>query len=51
MAQAFSCEFCKISQNAFFHRTLLVAASEFWLTENNLLVGFVKSIFGISLLR
>ena len=28
MAQAFSCEFCDISKNTFFHRTPLVAASE-----------------------
>ena len=27
LAQAFSCEFCKISKNTFFHRTSLVAAS------------------------
>ena len=27
-AQAFSCEFCKISKNTFLHRTPLVAASE-----------------------
>ena len=27
-AQAFSCEFCKISKNNFLHRTPLVAASE-----------------------
>ena len=28
LAQAFSCEFCEISQNTFFHRTRPVAASE-----------------------
>ena len=28
LAQVFSCEFCKIFKNTFFHRTLLVAASE-----------------------
>ena len=28
LAQVFSCEFCKISKNTFFHRTPLVAASE-----------------------
>ena len=27
-AQAFSCEFCEISKNTFFHKTRLVAASE-----------------------
>ena len=27
LAQVFSCEFCEISKNTFFHRTLLVAAS------------------------
>ena len=27
LAQVFSCEFCKISKNTFFHRTPLVAAS------------------------
>ena len=27
LAQAFSCEFCEISKNTFFHRTPLVAAS------------------------
>ena len=29
LAQVFSCEFCKISKNNFFHRTPLVAASVF----------------------
>ena len=29
LAQVFSCEFCKISKNTFFYRTLLVAASGF----------------------
>ena len=29
LAQVFSCEFCKISKNTFFHRTPLVAASGF----------------------
>ena len=28
LTQVFSCEFCKISKNTFFHRTPLVAASE-----------------------
>ena len=28
LAQVFSCEFCKISKNTFFYRTLLVAASD-----------------------
>ena len=28
LAQVFSCEFCKISKNTFFHKTPLVAASE-----------------------
>ena len=28
LAQVLSCEFCKISENAFFYRTLPVAASE-----------------------
>ena len=28
LAQVFSCEFCEISKNTFFHRTSLVAASE-----------------------
>ena len=28
LTQVFSCEFCKISKNAFFYRTPLVAASE-----------------------
>ena len=28
LAQVFSCEFCEISQNTFFHRTPLVATSE-----------------------
>ena len=28
LAQVFSCEFCEISKNTFFHRTPLVAASE-----------------------
>ena len=28
LAQMFSCEFCEISKNNFFYRTLLVAASE-----------------------
>ena len=27
-AQVFSCEFCEISKNTYFHRTPLVAASE-----------------------
>ena len=27
LAQVFSCEFCEISKNTFFHRTPLVAAS------------------------
>ena len=27
LAQVFSCEFCEISENTFFHRTPLVAAS------------------------
>ena len=27
LAQVFSCEFCKISKNTFFHKTPLVAAS------------------------
>ena len=29
LEQVFSCEFCEISKNAFFHRTPLVTASEF----------------------
>ena len=29
LAQVFSCEFCEISKNTFFHRTPLVAASAF----------------------
>ena len=29
LAQVFSCEFCEISKNTFFHRTSLVAASEY----------------------
>ena len=28
LAQVFSCEFCEISKDTFFHRTALVAASE-----------------------
>ena len=28
LGQVFSCEFCEISKNTFFHRTLLVAASD-----------------------
>ena len=28
LAQVFSCKFCKISKNTFFHRTPQVAASE-----------------------
>ena len=28
LAQVFSCEFCEISKNTFFHRTPLVAASK-----------------------
>ena len=28
LAQVFSCEFCEISKNTFFHRTPLMAASE-----------------------
>ena len=32
LAQLFSCEFCKISKNTFFHRTPLVAASAIGLT-------------------
>ena len=31
LAQMFSCEFCEISKNTFFHRTPLVAASELYL--------------------
>ena len=30
LAQVFFCEFCEISKNTFFDRTLLVAASVFW---------------------
>ena len=30
LAQVFSCEFCEISKNSFFHRTPVVAASEFF---------------------
>ena len=30
LAQVFSCEFCEISKNTFFHRTPLVGASVFW---------------------
>ena len=29
ISQVFSCEFCKITKNTFFHRTPLVAASEY----------------------
>ena len=29
LAQVFSCEFCKISKNIFFHRTPLMAASAY----------------------
>ena len=29
LAQVFSCEFCEISKNTFFHKTPLVAASEY----------------------
>ena len=28
LAQVFSCEFCKISKNTFFYKTLLVVASD-----------------------
>ena len=39
LTQVFSCEFCKISKNTFFHRTPLEAASEyyFWLIQRKLL--------------
>ena len=33
MAQVFSCEFCLISKNTFFHRTPLMAASERFIWE------------------
>ena len=33
----FSCEFCEISKNTFFYRTLLVATSEGAITESELL--------------
>ena len=33
LAQVFSCEFCEISKNTFFHRTPLVAASVYYLRK------------------
>ena len=41
LAQVFSCEFCKVSKNTFFHRTILVAASDFCAALN--LRGLRKS--------
>ena len=38
LALVFSCEFCEISKNTFFYRTLLVAASEsFWIPTQSAL--------------
>ena len=42
LAQVFSCEFCEISKNTFFHRTPLVAAS--FLIQPQAIPHFVKEI-------
>ena len=36
LTQLFSCEFCEISKNTFFHRTPLVAASVLYSVKTNL---------------
>ena len=38
LAQVFSCQFCKISKNTFFHRTPQVAASELKKNKNLLVI-------------
>ena len=43
LAQAFFCEFCKISKSTFFHRTFLVAASVF--SQNFIFHAQVKKFF------
>ena len=35
LAQVFSCEFCEISKNNFFHRTPLVAVSDLFKLKNS----------------
>ena len=37
LAQVFSCEFCEISKNTFFHKTPLVAAPGFYMVPNTAL--------------
>ena len=49
LAQVFSCEFCEIPKNTFFHRTPLVAASEVTvLVSPNYLPELSELIIGIS---
>ena len=38
LAQVFSCEFCEISKNIFFHRTPLVAVSYLWNNQLKLML-------------
>ena len=42
LAQVFSCEFCEISKNTFFHRTPLVAASGYNLFSEVLVYKFIQ---------
>ena len=44
LAQVFSCEFCEISKNTFFHRTPLVAASGFYMVLNTALRDHLRQL-------
>ena len=45
LAQVFSCEFCEISKNTYFHRTTLVAASGLPKWRSNDQNCFIKKVF------
>ena len=45
LAQVFSCEFCEISKNTYFHRTPLVAASGLPKWRSNHQNCFIKKVF------
>ena len=55
MTQVFSCEFCEIYKNTFFHRTTPVAASDWWyyLTINRykLMDGYLRQVSKYFFLR
>ena len=44
LAQVFSCEFCEISKNTFFHRTPLVSASRFDMVLNTALREHLRQL-------